>query len=128
MIHEKILIFIFLYPINSFFKIKKKKFFCFCLGPHLQHTEVPRLGIKTELQLLAYTLATATPDPSCVYNRHLSSWQCWILHPLSKARGRIRILTDTGWICNPWSHNRNSGIAAVSACSLLNSSINSLVV
>ena len=31
------------------------------LGPHLRHMEVPRLG-EPELQLLAYTTATATPD------------------------------------------------------------------
>ena len=43
--------------------------FCF-LGPHLQHTEVPRLGVKLELQLLAY--ATATWDPSHIYDLHHS--------------------------------------------------------
>ena len=32
--------------------------------------EVPRLGIKLELQLLAYTTATATPDPSHIYKLH----------------------------------------------------------
>ena len=32
----------------------------FFLGPHLQHMEVPRLGVKLELQLPAYTTATAT--------------------------------------------------------------------
>ena len=37
-------------------------FFFVFLGPHLQHMEVPRLGVKSELQLLAYTSATATPD------------------------------------------------------------------
>ena len=31
------------------------------LGAHPQHMELPRLGVKSELQLLAYT--TATPDP-----------------------------------------------------------------
>ena len=35
-------------------------FFCF-LGPHLQHMEVPRLGVESELQLLAFT---TTQDPS----------------------------------------------------------------
>ena len=45
--------------------------FCFCfflfflffvfLGRHPQHMEVPRLGVQSELQLLAYT--TAMPDP-----------------------------------------------------------------
>ena len=51
--------------------------FClsFCLlGPHLRHMEVPRLGIESELQPLAYTTATATPDPSRVWDLHHSSW------------------------------------------------------
>ena len=38
-------------------------FFCF-FGPHLQHMEVPSPGVKLKLQLLAYTTATAMPDPS----------------------------------------------------------------
>ena len=41
-------------------------YFCF-LGPYLQHMEVPRLELKLELQLPAYTTATAKPDPSYVY-------------------------------------------------------------
>ena len=32
------------------------------LGPRLWHMEVPRLGVESELQLLAYSTATATPD------------------------------------------------------------------
>ena len=43
---------------NSFFFF----FFSF-LGPHLQHMDVPRLGVKSELQLSAYTTGIATPDP-----------------------------------------------------------------
>ena len=40
-------------------------FVCFCfLGPHPWHTEVPRLGIKLELQLLAYVIAIAMRDLS----------------------------------------------------------------
>ena len=36
-------------------------FVCFCfLGPNPRHMEVPGLGVKSELQLLAYTTATAT--------------------------------------------------------------------
>ena len=42
-------------------------FVCF-LGLHVQNMEVPRLGIKRELQLLAYTTATATWDLSCVFD------------------------------------------------------------
>ena len=38
-------------------------FFSFCfLVLQVQHVEVPRLEVKTELQLLAYTTATATRD------------------------------------------------------------------
>ena len=33
------------------------------LGPHLLHMEVPRLGVQSELQLMAYTTAIATSDP-----------------------------------------------------------------
>jgi len=32
-------------------------FICF-LGPHLQHMEIPRLRVESELQLLAYTTAS----------------------------------------------------------------------
>ena len=66
-------------------------FFCF-LGLHLWHMEVPRLGVHLELQLLAYTTATATLDPSHVYNLHHSSWQRQILNPLSEARDQTRNL------------------------------------
>ena len=37
-------------------------FFAF-LGLHLKHMEVPRLEVESKLQLLAYTTATAMPDP-----------------------------------------------------------------
>ena len=60
-------------------------FFCF-LGPHPQYMEVPRQGLTLELQLPAYTTATATPDPSHIFNLHHNSWQRWILNPLNEAR------------------------------------------
>ena len=69
--------------------------FLFLGGPHPWHMEVPRLSIKSELQLPAYTPATAMPDSSHVCNLHHSSQQCRILNPLSKARGPTRILRDT---------------------------------
>ena len=72
--------------------------------------EVPRLGVESELQLLAYTTATATPDLSCVCDLHHSSRQCPILNPLSKARDQTHILMDTSQIPNPLSHNRNSHV------------------
>ena len=60
-------------------------FFLVFLGLYLQHMEVPRLGVIWELQLLAYTTATARLDLSCVCDLHHSSWQCQILSPLGKA-------------------------------------------
>ena len=50
-------------------------FLFFFLGPHLRHMEVSRLGVESELQLWAYTAATATPEPSCVCDLYHSSWQ-----------------------------------------------------
>ena len=58
------------------------------LGQHLQHMEVPELGVELELQLPAYTTATATPDPSCGCDLNHSSWQCRILNPPIEARER----------------------------------------
>ena len=55
------------------------------LGPHLWHMEFPRIGVKSELWLLAYSTATATQDPSLVCDLHHSSQQCQTLNPLSKA-------------------------------------------
>ena len=40
------------------------------LGLHLQHMDVPRLGVKLDLQLLAYTTATAMWDLSRICNLH----------------------------------------------------------
>ena len=57
--------------------------------------EVLRLGVESELQLLAYTAATATQDPSRICDLHHSSRQCWIFNPLREARDRTHILMDT---------------------------------
>ena len=46
------------------------------LGLHLQHMEVPRLGVESELQLLAYTTTIATQDLSYVCDLYHSSRQC----------------------------------------------------
>ena len=51
------------------------------LESHLQHMEVHRLGLESELQLLAYATAVAMPDPSLVCNLNYSSQQCRILNP-----------------------------------------------
>jgi len=65
-----------------------------------------QVGVKKELQLLAYTRVTATPDPSNVFDLHLSSRPGQILNPLRKARDQICILTDPSRV--ELSHDRNS--------------------
>ena len=70
------------------------------LRSHPWHMEVPRLGVESELQLPAYTAASATRVPS-----HVSSRQCWILKPLNVARDRTHVLMDTSWVLNLLSHN-----------------------
>ena len=54
--------------------------------------EVPGLGVKLELQLLAYPAATATGDLSRIYKLCCNLWQCQILNPLSEARDRTHVL------------------------------------
>ena len=72
--------------------------FFFFLGLHLLHMEIPRLGVESELQLLAYTTATATPDQSHVCDLYHSSQQHQILNPLSEARHQTCILMDTSQV------------------------------
>ena len=48
--------------------------------------EVPRLEVQLELQLPAYSTATAVLHLSCICDLHHSSQQCQILNPLSEAR------------------------------------------
>ena len=71
----------------------------FFLGAHPQPMEVPRLGVESELQLLAYT----TQDTSHICNLYCSSRQHQILNPLSKACDQIHILMDTSQVCYYWA-------------------------
>ena len=57
--------------------------------------EVPELGVKSQLQLLACAIATVITDLSCICDLHCILWQCWILNLPSKARDQIPNLTDT---------------------------------
>ena len=81
--------------------------FFFFLWPHLQHMEVPRLAIESELQFLAFAAAIATPDLSCIFHLYHSSQKCWILNSLIEARAFSRTLCR---VLNPLSHNGNSHI------------------
>ena len=61
------------------------------LGPQPWHMEVPRLGVKLELQLPAYTTATAMQELSRICDLHHSSREHRILDPL-------RIEPASSWI------------------------------
>ena len=78
------------------------------LGLHLWHIEVPRLGVKLELQLPAYTTATAMPDPRHICELHCSLQQCQILNPLTEARDQNRVLMDTSLVCYCWAKTGTS--------------------
>ena len=62
--------------------------------PHLWQMIVPRLGVKAELKLPAYTTARAMPDLSCIHDLHHSLQQCGILNPTNEARNQ----TPSSWI------------------------------
>ena len=66
--------------------------------------QVPKLGVESELQLLAYT--TAMQDPSHVCDLYHSSWQRQILNPLNKARGGTHDLIVPSQIRFRWATTR----------------------
>ena len=68
------------------------------LGPHPWHMEVPWLGVELELQLLAYTTATAMWNPSYICDLYHSSQQSQIPDPLHEARDQTQVLMDTSQI------------------------------
>ena len=84
-------------------------FVCLLFHMHPCHMEVPKLGAESELQLPAYTTATATWDQSRSCDLHCSLRHCQNLHPLSKARDLTHNLMDTSRVRNLLSHNGNSG-------------------
>ena len=90
--------YIFFYFIAFFFFF----FFFFFLGPHLGHVEVPRLEVRSELQLQGYATATATPDLRCISKLPHRSWQRQIVNPLREARDLTGILMDTSWVRFWW--------------------------
>ena len=83
-------------------------FFFVFLELSMWHMEIPRLGVELELQLPAYTRATAMRGLSHVCDLHHSSWQHRILNPLSEVRDRTRVLMDPRQV-HYGCHDRNSG-------------------
>ena len=72
--------------------------------------EVPRLGVTSQLQVLAYTTATAMEDLNHVYDLHHSSKQHQILNPLCKGSDWTYVLMDTHQIRY---HGATTGTPAV---------------
>ena len=62
-------------------------FSLFFLGLHPQHMEVPRLEVKSELQVPAYATAAATPDLSLICNLCHSPRQQQIPNPTERGQG-----------------------------------------
>ena len=58
--------------------------------------EVPRPGVGSELQLLAYATAIPTLDLSHICELHHSLWQHQILNQLSEARDQTHVFKETG--------------------------------
>ena len=62
------------FSLCNYLKVQKAgSIFFFFLGQHPRHMEVPRQGAELELQLPAYTTATAMLEPSHVCDLHHSN-------------------------------------------------------
>ena len=85
-------------------------FFFFLFRATPAHMKIPRIRVILELQLPAYTTATAIPDPTHICDLHHSLQQCQILKSQSKARDQTCILVGTSQDINPLSHHGNSCI------------------
>ena len=85
--------------------------FFFFLRLYLWHMEVPRLGVKSELQLQAYTTTTAIPDLSCICDLCHSLRQCQFLNPLNEARDPTHLFMDTSCVLKTLSHNKSSKLS-----------------
>ena len=93
--------------VEAEFESKQPNSFCLLFMVIPVHMEVPRLGVESELHLLAYATATAMQDLNCVCSLHHSSGQHWILNPLGKSRDRTHIFMDTSHVLNPLSCKGN---------------------
>ena len=71
--------------------------FLFRAAPAAYRAFQARGGIRAAAASLA--TATAMQDPSHICDLHHSSWQCWILNPLSKVRDQTHVLMVTSQVC-----------------------------
>ena len=81
-------------------KLKEMAVNCFYISLLLPNLLIiPMVGVISELQLPAYTIATATQDPSHICDLHHSSEQGWMLNPLSETRDQTHVIKATSHIC-----------------------------
>ena len=79
--------------------LKDTNLFLSFLGhTNTQNMEVPRWGVKSEVQLLAYTTATAMPESSHICYLNHRWWQCRILKLIEWGKGSN--LYPHGYIIN----------------------------
>ena len=92
-----------LIEVHACFSASILLFVCFFLSfwflwIHLIYTEVPSLGVESELQMLAHGIATAMQDLSCICELYHSSQQCQ--YPIHWVRPGIKPTSAyTIWIC-----------------------------
>ena len=77
-------------------------FFCLFRATPMAYGD-SQARVESELQLLAYSTATATSNPSRICDLHHSSQQHQVCNPLSKARDWTHILIDPSWVHNHWA-------------------------
>ena len=77
--------------------------FPFCFRALLQHMEIPRPRVESELQPPACATATGMWNLNSICNLHHSSWQRWILNPLKGARDQTCVLMGTSWFRYHWA-------------------------
>ena len=90
------------------FSLLFSSFLCFFLGLHLQHMEIARLGVESELQLESMSqpqqckirATSATYATACSNIRSLTHWR----------KSGIKCLSSRTlcWVINPLSHNGNA--------------------
>ena len=85
-------------------------------SPHLQHMEVPRPGVKSELQLLA--TATAMGVQSRVFGLYHKSRQCQFHNLLHEARKQTYVLMDTSRVHYCWAATRTPHIPFLTLSSM----------
>ena len=76
--------------------------------------EVPELGVKLELHLLAYTTVTAMRDPSCVCDLLGTLRQDQILNTVRETRDQTCTVMDTSQVLNLLSHSGNYSLYSYS--------------